>query len=171
MTEKIISLHKYWIYADKMRLLFRNAVKENAEEIQKESHNEIEAFVKTHLMLLGEFGIFKSFWYSSLYTVIEGYQDLKLSIPEIDELLDAENIGKLKLFRNGTYHFQKEIYNHKLLAVDQSDEFVEWIYKIHKELGNHIIKAGMSQFSEDAQKSIKNNMNSIFGVDLSNLLE
>lgn len=163
MPEKILSLHKYWIYADKMRLLFKEVLTKNADEILEQPKNEIEAILKSHLTLLSEVGIFKSFWYSSLYTVIEGYSDLKLSIPEIDELLNDDYIDKLRLFRNGTYHYQKEIYNPKLLGVDQSDDFVKWIYKIHKELGNHIIKTGMNQFDKEIQDKMKDNLKSILG--------
>lgn len=166
MTEKIISLHKYWIYADKMRLHFRKVILENVEEIKSLPNNEIEAFLKNHFILLSEIGVFKSFWYSSLYTVIEGYQELKLSIPEIDIFLNEENIDKLRLFRNGTYHFQKEIYNYKLLGVDQTDEFVCWIYEIHKELGSHILKAGMNHFDDDTKERIKENLISMYGDDV-----
>ena len=171
MKTKILSLYKYWIYADKMKLLFRKELKNKKEEILYEPKSEIEAKLKFELQLTSELGIFKSFWYSSLYTVIEGYKDLKLSIPEIDQLINEEYISTLRLFRNNVYHYQKNTLNPKQLGVDQSDGFVEWIYQIHHKLGDHIMKYGMNLFSYESQKQIRANLKSVLGEDALKIFE
>lgn len=149
-----------------MKLLFRKAVKETREKVSSVSVNPIENMLSTHSLMIGEFGMFKAFWYSSLYVVIEGYVDLKLSIPAIDVLLtEKDHLDKLRLFRNGTFHYQKETYNKKILEVDQSDEFVSWIYKLHLVFGEEIVTRGMAEFSTESQDRIRKNITSILGDD------
>ena len=46
--------------------------------------------------------------YSGIYLVIEGWKDLKLSDPKIDQLLHSPFVDKLRLFRNATFHYQRE---------------------------------------------------------------
>ena len=47
--------------------------------------------------------MYLSYWYAGLFVVCEGWQELKLSDPEIDGLLASPNLELLKRFRNGVY--------------------------------------------------------------------
>jgi hypothetical protein len=47
-------------------------------------------------------------WLAALYTAAEGFQELKPENPEIDALLAVDHLNSLRLFRNGTVHYQKK---------------------------------------------------------------
>jgi hypothetical protein len=48
-----------------------------------------------------------SYWFASLYVVVEGWQRLRLRDQLIDTLLlESENLSLLRGFRNGVFHFQ-----------------------------------------------------------------
>lgn len=59
--------------------------------------------------------MYLSYWYAGLYVVCEGWQDLKLSDPEIDPLLASPHLALLKRFRNGVYHFQPDYFDERLM--------------------------------------------------------
>jgi hypothetical protein len=98
MTE-LIALHRYWLYADRLRLCFKEALSNSNihELVQRAGPLGVLWFELTPP------GVFMSFWYGALYVVIEGYRDLKLSDPEIDEFLQSPNVDYLRLF--GMAHF------------------------------------------------------------------
>jgi hypothetical protein len=56
-----------------------------------------------------DYGVFMFYWYSGLYVVIEGYQELKLHGEKIDALLQSPNVDLLKRLRHGTFHFQNNL--------------------------------------------------------------
>jgi len=49
--------------------------------------------------------VYNSYWFASLHVVAEGWRDLKLVHPEIDQIIDAHS-DSLRLFRNAVFHFQ-----------------------------------------------------------------
>lgn len=160
MLDKLISLHKYWIHSNICYEGFKNYISTNVDTIL-ENIKELD-FLKYHLLNLDHHGFYRSYWYSSLYVVIEGYKELKINNPEIDELLtEAEFVDKLRLFRNSIFHYQKDIYNTKFLGVDDSDEFVEWIYKLHNLFGKKIIEEMYLSLPEDAAENIKDSLKNL----------
>jgi len=160
MLEKLISLHKYWIHCNICYNGFKNYVSTNVDTIL-ESIKELD-FLKFHLLNLDHHGFYRSYWYSSLYVVVEGYMELKLNIPEVDELLvETEFVDKLRLFRNSIFHYQKDIYNSKFLGVDDSDEFVEWIYKLHILLGKKIMEEMYNSLPKETAERIKDSVKNI----------
>src|SRR5690606_913700 len=160
MLDKLISLHKYWIHSNICYEGFKNYISTNVDTIL-ENIKELD-FLKYHLLNLDHHGFYRSYWYSSLYVVIEGYKELKINNPEIDELLtEAEFVDKLRLFRNSIFHYQKDIYNTKFLGVDDSDEFVEWIYKLHNLFGKKIIEEMYRSLPEDAAENIKDSLKNL----------
>ena len=50
-----------------------------------------------------------SLWYGGLYVVIEGWKELGLSDPHVDDLLRSSNVELLKRYRHGTFHFQRDL--------------------------------------------------------------
>jgi hypothetical protein len=46
-------------------------------------------------------------WLAALFTVAEGFQELQLKDKEIDGLLAVGHLNSLRLFRNGTVHYQR----------------------------------------------------------------
>jgi hypothetical protein len=48
-----------------------------------------------------------SYWFASLYVVVEGWRDLELQDSEVEALLsDSAKLDLLRRFRNGVFHFQ-----------------------------------------------------------------
>ncbi len=96
-SSEIITLHRYFIWANKMRTDFDALLAQRNPVIEDENKLNIES------------NIYMSYWYGGLYVVIEGWLNLKLSDPVIDSLLNSDNVGLLKRYRNGVFHFQKNI--------------------------------------------------------------
>lgn len=91
--DKIDSLHRYYIWANKMREHFEDVLSQQAESTKR---YQIESMM------------YMSVWYGLIYVVIEGWGELKLSDSKLDNLLKkAEKVRLLKRYRNGTFHYQK----------------------------------------------------------------
>jgi len=99
---EIITLYRYFAYAAHMRSLFRR-------EVNQDWLNMISADSSGVLLFLYSApGVYLLYSYSGIYLVIEGWKDLGLRDPEIDKLLDCPLVDRLRLFRNATFHYQKE---------------------------------------------------------------
>ena len=81
-TDSLITLHRYYIWANKLRADFQNILK-NKNKISKAGY-EIESLM------------YMSLWYGMLYVVIEGWQNLKLKDEVIDSLLKSKYTNLLK---------------------------------------------------------------------------
>ena len=161
---KLLSLHKYWIYSNKMKISFDEELK----RIAKLETPLKEDFETSHQLYLADYGVFRAYWYSSLYIVIEAWPSLvKNSDHDITNLLNETYINHLRLFRNSTFHFQEEMYPEKASMVDQDDHFVQWIRTIHTKLGEYILKEVANQFpkeiSDNIFEKVKNNTGTILG--------
>ena len=81
IPETIISLHRYFIHANKMRELFYEVLERNKNHETKEFQIESTMYM--------------SIWYGLLYTVIEGWRRLNLSDEQINNLLQSNNVDLL----------------------------------------------------------------------------
>lgn len=121
----LLSLHRYFIWADRMRILFLREVQ--ATRGKKDAE------------LL--YGPFMDFWYGSLYVVVEGWRDLNLSDPVVDPYLASPNLDLLRLYRNGAFHYQPDYWSHKRtdLMVKGNKE-VAWLHGLHAALGAFFLR-------------------------------
>jgi len=88
-----------------------------------------------------ESNIYMSYWYGGLYVVIEGWLNLKLSDPVIDSLLNSDNVGLLKRYRNGVFHFQKKYYDNRFLDfITEGENTVEWVRNLNREFGRWFLE-------------------------------
>src|ERR1700726_2651541 len=71
-----------------------------------------------------EFRTYYSFWLSALYVVAEGFQELKLRSPTIQKKI-AAHIDELRVFRNGTFHFQRS-HTKQLRMLDGQAARLNW---------------------------------------------
>ena len=92
---EIITLHRYYIWGNKMRTDF-DVILKLKKRIPKKRY-EIESFM------------YMSYWYGGLYVVIEGWKKLGLVDRKIGSLLKSPYVGLLRRYRNGVFHFQKNI--------------------------------------------------------------
>lgn len=130
----VFTLHRYYIWANKMRTDFDDILK-------KKSENKIgEEFFKI------ESRLYMSYWYGGLYVVIEGWKQLGLSDSEIDLLLKSKNVGLLRQYRNGVFHFQKNYDDKKFLNfITQGENCVGWIRQLNRELGRFFLERFKTQ--------------------------
>jgi hypothetical protein len=54
-------------------------------------------------------GAFIGYWYAGLQVVVEGWRELGLREPAIDQMLDSPHATVLRRFRNGMFHFQRSL--------------------------------------------------------------
>jgi hypothetical protein len=85
--------------------------------------------------------LYMSFWYAALYVVIEGWQELKLNDPAIDQLLASPNVPLLKRYRHGTFHFQKEYDDKRFLNfMTKGNDVVAWVRRLHEEFSRFFLE-------------------------------
>lgn len=69
-----------------------------------------------------------SYWYSGLYVVCEGWQELRLTDPDVDRLLQSPYLDVLRRYRNGVFHYQPEYLDIRIKEAIQSGEpFQKWV--------------------------------------------
>jgi len=101
MDPKLIALHKHWCTADSVKQ-FISAELPDIDKLEAEEWiKELGSMASTlHRM---------SVWYSLIFVVIEGYRELGYGHEQIDALLaNEENVDLLRLYRNSTFHYQKD---------------------------------------------------------------
>jgi hypothetical protein len=86
--------------------------------------------------LFSQAGMMMSFWYGMLCVVIDGWSQAGLSDAEIDDLLKSANkIRQLWGFRNGLFHFQRELLPRKQQPLFADRSFVCWVNDLSDALG------------------------------------
>lgn len=116
----IDSLHRYYIWANRMRVHFDEILEDDSKD---KKIRDIET------------NMYMSVWYGLLYVVIEGWQKLKLSNKVIDDLLRSDNVQLLKRYRHGTFHFQKRYDDVRFQDFFEKDGTPEWVRSLNKEFG------------------------------------
>lgn len=169
--EKFASLHRYWICCNFIRDSFIKDLKNNLEHYEdliKKSKND---FIANHLLFLDSHFILKSYWYSSLYVVYEGCKEIKIEDEEVNKLENEPFLNKLRLFRNGTFHFQKDLYSTKLMDVDDTEDFTQWIYALHEALGKAIIRQMATLLPDKKVEDIFEEIKKTTGGDMKKWIE
>lgn len=120
--EELISLHKHWLNAD--------AVKNVVTAKIGGDHGLPEGLAE-YAELHSSFARL-SVLYGLIYVVVEGYKELKYANPKVDELLSQEEfVDALRLFRNSTFHYQKNPIPEKALKFLELSESESWIKALH----------------------------------------
>jgi hypothetical protein len=117
---KILSLHRYFVWA----LTMRDHYEKTGQRFSPTpSFFENEAANEAFMYL--------SYWYAGLYVVCEGWQELRLSNPEIDALLTSSHLEVLKRFRHGVYHYQADYFDKRFMnAFILGEDFDYWVKKL-----------------------------------------
>lgn len=80
-------------------------------------------------------------WYASLWVVIEGWKALCLQDEAVDELLreHSEIADLLRRYRNGVFHFQRDIADDRLLGLMRvGDRAQIWVRILHDEFARFL---------------------------------
>ena len=77
-----------------------------------------------------------SAWYASLWVVVEGWREIPLSDPSVDELLasNPRYLDLLKRYRNGVFHYQPRIGDRRVKdLLVEGETSAHWIVLFHQE--------------------------------------
>lgn len=126
-TEKLLAWSRYVAWADLASLnhtlrLQRHAIDETT--LDQESLRG-DTWPLTALM---------SYWYGSVYVVVEGYVELQYADPEVDNLLKSHRKDSLRRYRNGVFHFQPKFIDKRFTELLTDEEHVAWVHKLHRAL-------------------------------------
>ena len=125
--DNVGALSRYFIWSDKLRRDFYQLVT-----------NEDKAPDKT--IFLEHVHIYMSYWYSSLYVLIEGWHSLGLQDKEIDRLLASPYVDLLRRYRNAVFHFQKRFSDKRFIELMLvGREGVDWVRQLHGEFGRFFL--------------------------------
>lgn len=128
---ELAALYKHWCIADSVKQFI------TAEVAIPAKHELPDAFVQ--LGQLHSSFMRLSVWYSLLYVVVEGYKELKLSDPKVDEYLQKlEYIEALRRFRNAMFHYQADPFSGKLMEFLQLQDATDWVRGLNKALEDYL---------------------------------
>jgi hypothetical protein len=117
---ELASLHRYFITADRMKVHFYEIVTKKSADLGFGTAAYIES------------QIYMSMWYGTLFVVLEGYLKLGINDSKVEILLsESEKIKALKLYRNATFHFQKEYLSQKCDKILADKNSAVWVHAIH----------------------------------------
>jgi hypothetical protein len=139
--DKISILYRHMYYAEHFKKLTENSPPidiEKHKEILNNLEGDLKLYTEQTIRITSELWINMSFWYSSLYAVIEGLKDFKLSTDKIDALLKPNYVDALRLFRNALMHPQEEYFSEKTYTAISIPDFGPWISNVHYTLKFHI---------------------------------
>lgn len=147
---EIITLYRYFAYAAHMRKLFRREVNEEWLNMLKDDMNGLLLFFYSAP------GIYLMYSYSGIYLVIEGWRELKLSDPKIDELIASPFVNRLRRFRNATFHYQKEPISWKHLEFfgTEEEQTEKWLNELYFEF-SRFFQENTLPLPDRLKKSIK----------------
>lgn len=113
---KVFSLHRYFIWCVEMRQHYLDVGRQVSPTPSFFDNPDA-----------GQAFMYLSYWYAGLYVVCEGWQELKLSDPEINALLQSPHLEFLKRFRHGVYHYQSDYFDKRFMnALVRGKDFDEW---------------------------------------------
>ena len=152
MDQKVLklatfTLHRYYIWANAMRTHMEPRVLAYGKQLEANPDNlmTVEGIESTMYM---------SYWYGGLYVVVEGWNELKLSDPEIDRLLTSPNVDLLKKYRNGVFHFQKNYFDNRFIGfMRDGHNVVEWVHRLSRAFGRYFLEWHQARRAQSPQSN------------------
>jgi hypothetical protein len=128
MTEEEYTLHRYYIWADRMRLHFDQELRR-----RNTTSDQLELSVEEFMYI--------SLWYAQLYTVVEGWKNLRLQDSVVDNLLlQTDQVDLLRRYRNGVDHFQKDYFSSKFMNFVANAGSALWVRNLHTAIGSYFLQ-------------------------------
>jgi hypothetical protein len=126
--EKVFALHRYFLQANQMRTYYDARL--TAEGVASvEDDQWTQQWIDLCL------------WYACLFVVIEGWHELKLSDPVIDNLLVSPHVDLLRRFRNGVAHYQPKYWDDRLTDfVAQGPSSAKWARELNGNFGRFFLE-------------------------------
>lgn len=121
--EDLIAFSRYLSWADLARCAYESKFDESCDDVTTEP-------------VWGPGFAWLSYWYGSLFVVIEAYEEIAWRDRVVDGLLAHPGgyKGLLRRFRNGVFHFQRDLTDSRLLGIlSKGEEHVLWVDVLHHE--------------------------------------
>jgi hypothetical protein len=126
--EGIVALTKYFEWATQMALAYNKAFDAYPMDTFSPEKNWNDPGFKRIFMCM-------CYWYATVYVVIEGWRELKLSDPKVEELLSSPNVELLRLYRNGVFHFQQDYFEERKMGLVLTTGSKQWLHDLHHAFG------------------------------------
>ncbi len=131
-NDPLVALYRYVIIAHRTHAQFKQ-VQESDEYKQKQQSLSTNDFI---IYLLTGPPCLYFIWCGLLFTVVEGYRELKLTDSQVDSLLSqSARVDVLRRCRNGMFHFQQDYFDDRLIGPMKDLFFTEWALQLMKALG------------------------------------
>jgi hypothetical protein len=137
----LASFHRYFVWADDMRLQYRNLLRNTPIGRLKQAGGTEEEALKRVMSdpgirgsLLAAYYAFPymSYYYGGMYAIIEAWtKRLKYRDPEIDGLLQSPFVARLERHRHAAFHFTPEYFDVRLLEFVNEPDSEAWLNQVH----------------------------------------
>ena len=128
--QELLTLHRYWIWANRLRHHYEAALATGVGA----------GPLDPDTWFAGDIGLFLGHWYSSLFVVVEGWGEMGLSDPRVDQLLGSPFVENLRRFRNGVCHFQQNYFDDRFIEIAANPASVPWVRELHQRLGECLLE-------------------------------
>ncbi len=71
-----------------------------------------------------------SYWFVSLRVLTEGWSELQLGDPVIDDLLSSPHLALLQRYRNGVCHYQSDFASSKFADLAADSDAIAWVKRL-----------------------------------------
>lgn len=132
MDAKLHTLHRYWIWANRLHQNF-DAALERFGVPKADGVGLVGWFANDP-------GLFMSYWYAALFVVVEGFKELNLRDAKLDALLQSPNVEFLRRYRNGVDHFQEDYFDRRFTEIMGPPESATWVRNLHSEFGRFFLE-------------------------------
>jgi hypothetical protein len=128
--QDIHTLHRYFIWSLNLRDQFYDVIDKQGEPPEVGGDDHARWLIKPFM--------YGSLWFSMLYVVVEGCQELSLNVSGLDPLLSSPHIELLKRMRNGSFHYQKNYFDPRFTDF-YTDEIVQWAVALQGKLSDYFL--------------------------------
>lgn len=140
--DSFAGLRRYFVWADQ----FMRAFQQEVVRTLRSGETTLSGPMDQRIFLM-------SHWYAALFVVVEGYHKLKLEDASVDALINSRNMGLLRDYRDGVYHFQPNCFDELFLNFVQQQGSVEWVNALHAALGACLLREIEAREAATAAKS------------------
>ncbi len=143
--EELLTLHRYFVWAGQMqnqllKLFRRRKDQRTVPELTKAMRMLASGRWRVSGLTQIRTFLYLSYWYGALHVVIDGWNQLHLSDPAVDQLLQSRNVKLLREYRNAVFHYQRRYYADKFTDLGRKGERVaEWVNELHVAIGDAIL--------------------------------
>lgn len=92
-----------------------------------------------------------AYFLSSFQPVLEGWNEIKAKDPIVDHLLSLENgnLSLIRLCRNATFHFQRDLLENRIINAITNSNCIRWVSALKFEIERHIFLKMFVSFRND----------------------